>query len=50
MENGTDFRSTADTRLVDRLRKEHALEPDIPVFLFVGRMMWYKETSLLLMP
>jgi glycosyltransferase involved in cell wall biosynthesis len=47
MENGTDFpRGTADTRLVDRLRKEHELEPDIPVFLFVGRMMWYKGNRL----
>lgn len=47
MPNGTDFpKGGADPRLVDRLRKEHVIEPDVPVFLFVGRMMWYKGNRL----
>jgi 1,2-diacylglycerol 3-alpha-glucosyltransferase len=47
MENGTDFpKGSGDPRLVDRLRKEHGIEPCLPVFLFVGRMMWYKGSRL----
>ncbi len=47
MENGTDFpKGAADPTLVDRLRTEHSIRPDIPVFLFVGRMMWYKGNRL----
>ncbi|MGI6734064.1 MAG: glycosyltransferase [Anaerovoracaceae bacterium] len=47
MENGTDFpKGEADSRLVDQLREKHHIEPGIPVFLFVGRMMWYKGNRL----
>jgi glycosyltransferase involved in cell wall biosynthesis len=43
MENGTDFdrRRSAPER-VDRLRVQYGIADDVPVFLFVGRMMWYK--------
>ncbi len=43
MENGTDFarRRSAPAR-VEALRKQYAIGADEPVFLFVGRMMWYK--------
>lgn len=44
MENGTDFiKKRAEGRLVDKINEQHALEPDSLVFLFVGRMMWYKN-------
>lgn len=47
MENGTDFpKGPADVALVDQIRKEHNIEPGLPVFLFVGRMMWYKGNRL----
>lgn len=43
MENGTDFdRRRADAARVESLRAKHGIEKDMPVFLFVGRMMWYK--------
>ncbi len=47
MENGTDFpKGAGNPRLVDRIRREHSIEPGLPVFLFVGRMMWYKGNRL----
>jgi 1,2-diacylglycerol 3-alpha-glucosyltransferase len=43
MENGTDFqKGRAPEGLVAALREKHGLPPELPVFLFVGRMMWYK--------
>ncbi|MEG1756820.1 MAG: glycosyltransferase [Oscillospiraceae bacterium] len=47
MRNGTDFnlRRSSEAQL-DELRKKHGIEKDTPVFLFVGRMMWYKGTRL----
>ncbi len=49
MENGTDFQpGRAPQAQIDALREEHHLSPDVPVFLFVGRMMWYKNIRLIL--
>ncbi|GAB1476839.1 glycosyltransferase family 4 protein [Bacillota bacterium] len=48
MQNGTDFpKGSADPRQVDELRKKHHIDPQLPVFLFVGRMMWYKGIRLI---
>lgn len=49
MENGVDFEKgrAADSEIT-RLRETHALGPDMPIFLFVGRMMWYKGIRLIL--
>lgn len=47
MENGTDFpRGTADPALVDALREKYDVRPNEFVFLYVGRMMWYKNVQL----
>lgn len=43
MENGTDFdKRRADPARVDKLRRAYCIPTGVPVFLFVGRMMWYK--------
>ena len=43
MENGVDFpRGEAAPEAVDAVRREYGIPADLPVFLFVGRMMWYK--------
>ncbi len=49
MENGTDFpfgRATAEQ--IDGLREKYGIKKDEFVFLFVGRMMWYKNVRLIL--
>jgi len=49
MDNGVDFpKSRASREAMDRLALEYGIPGDLPVFLFVGRMMWYKglRTSL----
>ncbi len=49
MENGTDFRrGKAAPDSVALLREKLRLPSDVPVFLFVGRMMWYKNIRLIL--
>lgn len=49
MENGTDFAygRAAETD-VDTLREKHQIRDGEFVFLFVGRMMWYKNIRLIL--
>ena len=43
MENGVDFpRGPAERKEVEALRRELELPAGVPVYLFVGRMMWYK--------
>ncbi|MBQ8081777.1 MAG: glycosyltransferase, partial [Clostridia bacterium] len=43
MENGVDFtRGCASPEAVSAARARYSLPEEIPVFLFVGRMMWYK--------
>ena len=49
MENGADFpkgRSGKDE--IQEIRALHGLKEDLPTFLFVGRMMWYKNIQLIL--
>lgn len=47
MRNGTDFeKRRAPDAAVQALRAEYDLPPELPVFLFVGRMMWYKGVKL----
>lgn len=49
MENGVDLsKGTASERLVAELRKTHSLPENVPVFLFVGRLMWYKGAKIIL--
>lgn len=49
MENGTDFAyGQSPAEAVEALKEKHAIPPDTFVFLFVGRMMWYKNTRLIL--
>lgn len=49
MENGTDFKfGKAEQNRVDELREKYAVRDDEFVFLFVGRMMWYKNIRLIL--
>ncbi len=49
MENGTDFaRGKAPESAITALRERYHVYEDKPVFLFVGRMMWYKNTRLIL--
>ena len=49
MENGTDFKyGIADTGKVADLRQKYNIKDYEMVFLFVGRMMWYKNIKLIL--
>ncbi len=49
MENGTDFpKGRAPAAEIEKLSAEYGLAPDVPVFLFVGRMMWYKGIRIIL--
>ncbi len=49
MENGVDFpKGPAPARDIENLSAEYDLVPDIPVFLFVGRLMWYKGIRMIL--
>jgi glycosyltransferase involved in cell wall biosynthesis len=43
MENGVDFeRRRTDEAVLAQMRQEYRIRPEQTVFLFVGRMMWYK--------
>lgn len=47
MENGTDFqKGRSSQRQVAKLRNEHRIPANVPIFLYVGRMMWYKGIRL----
>ncbi len=49
MPNGVDFpRGRVDENLVDRVTEGFDLPRDLPMFLFVGRMMWYKGIRIIL--
>ncbi len=49
MENGTDFTfGRADESKTQQLREAYDLPEDTFILLFVGRMMWYKNTRLIL--
>lgn len=47
MENGVDFpKGPVEAAACEALDKEYSMRPDVPVFLFVGRLMWYKGLRL----
>lgn len=49
MENGVDVpRGKADSRIVAEATKQYDLPSGVPVFLFVGRLMWYKGLRIIL--
>ncbi|HPU57882.1 MAG TPA: glycosyltransferase [Candidatus Avimonas sp.] len=49
MENGTDFAyGKSPKEKTDQLKEQYNIKDDEFVFLFVGRMMWYKNTKLIL--
>jgi len=49
MDNGVDFpRGPAAEKLIHEISNELGLSEEIPVFLYVGRMMWYKGIALML--
>jgi glycosyltransferase involved in cell wall biosynthesis len=49
MENGVDVpRGRVEQALIDRVTAPYDLPAGVPVFLFVGRMMWYKGLRIIL--
>ena len=49
MPNGVDFpRGRVSQKLIDEATAEYDLPAGVPVFLFVGRMMWYKGIKIIL--
>lgn len=47
MENGTDYEKGKSPQVeMDRLREKLGLSKEMPLFLYVGRMMWYKGIRL----
>lgn len=49
MENGVDFpRGRADGNAAAELRREYGIPEDTILFLFVGRLLWYKGIRLIL--
>lgn len=49
MKNGTDFaRGKASDEDKAKLREKYGIAPEQKMLLFVGRMMWYKNTGLIL--
>ena len=47
MQNGTDFpRADVNENFLTDINQKYKLSDDIPLFLFVGRMMWYKNQQL----
>ena len=49
MPNGVDFpRGRVDQALIREVTGAYDLPADVPVFLFVGRMMWYKGIRIIL--
>ena len=48
MENGTDFaKGIAGDRECDEVRTRFMIDPNKKTMLFVGRMMWYKNTKII---
>lgn len=49
MPNGTDFRKgLSDPKMLYEIDRMYLIEPDIPILLFCGRMMWYKNIKIIL--
>lgn len=49
MSNGTDLPiGLADEATINELKRIHRLKDSYPIFMFCGRMMWYKNIKLIL--
>lgn len=49
MPNGTDFpKGRVNNKSVEKIKNLFEIKENVPVFLFVGRMMWYKNVKLIL--
>lgn len=49
MPNGCDMPKTdVPKELTDSIRKKHRLPENVPIFIYAGRMIWYKNLRLLL--
>lgn len=49
MPNGCDLpKITADEGQKQIIRRKHNIPKDVPIFIFVGRLMWYKNIRLIL--
>ena len=49
MRNGTDFaRGKASPEKIAAVEQKYGIRPDVPLLYFIGRMMWYKNTRLIL--
>ncbi len=49
MRNGTDFKlGVSSDERIKKVKEKHQIRDDELVFLFVGRMMWYKNIKLIL--
>lgn len=49
MPNGVDMaRGAAPKEETDKLKAKYNIKADIPVFIFVGRIMWYKNLKIVL--
>lgn len=49
MPNGTDFQiGLSDPKMLYEIDRMYLIEPDIPILLFCGRMMWYKNIKIIL--
>jgi glycosyltransferase involved in cell wall biosynthesis len=49
MENGVDLKKgRADEDEIEKQRLRYKLDPELPTFIFVGRLMWYKGLRMIL--
>ena len=49
MPNGVDFtKGKSSEETINAIREEYGLKKDVPTYLFVGRMMWYKGIKIIL--
>ena len=49
MRNGTDFKKgKAPATDINEIKRKYRLEPGVPIFLFCGRTMWYKNLQLII--
>ena len=49
MENGTDFvKGRAETLKIKTIESQYGISPEETVYLFVGRMMWYKNLKFII--
>lgn len=49
MPNGTDMPlGKADQSYIEEIRRMYRLDESVPIFLYLGRMMWYKNIKIML--